>query len=315
VHKTVASLVNAADRFTTQIRTGGSGGSVVSGTSASSTLGGGVLTTGGAGSYNAPGSFQAVAGTSYTLTEVLTAGPSNIGQYDVTVSCSNSRSGANTVLPSGGAQPFNLTPAAGDDLTCTLSNAVRQPTVTLTKQATGSTGTFTFTNTNLVSPVSLSVVTDGIAVSSSALVVNTLGNDVTLMESAPGWTLTAAACTDANSAVTGNAAGFGSLAGNTLTVPGANVVAGADIRCTFTNRKSASFVLQKSWVNATVNDAVTVSTTGGPSTAASIARPIRRRKPIPPQRLRCLPVKRCLFRKASRLAAPQTTTAAITDCP
>ncbi|RZU35410.1 hypothetical protein EV700_3363, partial [Fluviicoccus keumensis] len=270
INKTVTSIVNAADRFTTQIRTGGTGGTVVSDTTASATSGGGVLTTGGVGSYNAPGSLQAAAGTTYTFTEAMTAGPSNIGQYDTTVSCANSRAGATTPLPSGATQPFNVTPAAGDNITCTVSNAVRQPTVIITKLSTGATGSFSFATQNLATtPVSLTTTVDGTPVSSSAIAVTTRGSNVVLTETVPAnWTLTAAACTDANSAVTGNTGSFGVLAGNQLTIAGTNVVAGADLRCTFTNRKSATFTLRKSWVNAKVNDAVTVSTTGATNNAS-----------------------------------------------
>ena len=120
VHKTVSSLVSVADRFTTQLRTGGVSGTVVSGTTNSATIGGGVVTTGGAGTYSASGSYQATAATIYTITEAITAGTSNLGQYTTTISCSNARAGATTVLPT--TAPFNLTPAAGDDISCTLTN-------------------------------------------------------------------------------------------------------------------------------------------------------------------------------------------------
>ncbi|MDO8330044.1 MAG: hypothetical protein Q7T36_06195 [Fluviicoccus sp.] len=270
VNKTVTSIVDAADRFTTQIRTGGAGGTVVSDTTASGTTGGGVLTTGGVATYSAPGSNQAVAGTTYTLTEALTAGPSTLGQYDTTVSCTNSRAGATTTLPTGATQPFSVTPAAGDDITCTVSNAIRQPTVIITKMATGSTGSFSFANVNLATtPVVVNTTVDGTPVSSSVVTVTTRGADVTITETSPSnWTLTAAGCTDANSAATGNSGSFGTLAGNQLTIPGVNVVAGADIRCTFTNRKSATFTLRKSWVNAKLNDAVTVTTAGATNNAS-----------------------------------------------
>ncbi|HEX5360737.1 MAG TPA: hypothetical protein VFW49_06595 [Fluviicoccus sp.] len=264
VNKTVTSIVNVADRFTTQIRTGGAGGTVVSDTSASATSGGGVLTTAGAGSYNAPGSYQATAGTAYTLTEVMAAGPSNIGQYNTVINCTNSRSGAVTALPSGAAQPFSLTPAAGDNISCTVSNAIRQPTVVISKLSTGSTGSFSFSTTNLTTtPVAISTTIDGTPVSSAVNPVTTRGANITITESVPAnWTLTAASCTDANSAATGNSGSFGTLAGNQLTIAGVNVVAGADLRCTFTNRKSAAFTLRKSWENAKVNDAATVSSSG-----------------------------------------------------
>lgn len=135
VNKIVSSLVDVNDRFTTQIRTGGVSGTVVSDTSASPTTGGGVLTTGGAATYNATGTYQGVYGTTYTLTEVLTAGSSNLAfQYDTSVSCTNARvGGPTTVLPTGSTQPFNIEARAGDDITCTLTNAVRQPRMRIHK--------------------------------------------------------------------------------------------------------------------------------------------------------------------------------------
>ena len=76
-----------------------------------------------------------------------------------------------------------------------------------------------------------------------------------------GWRLTAAICSDANAAATGNAGTFGTLVGSQLTVPAAFVEPGADITCTFTNEKLARLVVQK-----TANGGpgtFTFSTTGG----------------------------------------------------
>ena len=50
------------------------------------------------------------------------------------------------------------------------------------------------------------------------------------------WVLSSASCTDQNGTVSGNgSASFGTLGGNTLSIPAINVRAGADIRCKFTN--------------------------------------------------------------------------------
>ncbi|MCB1659158.1 MAG: hypothetical protein KDI39_13115, partial [Pseudomonadales bacterium] len=134
VHKTVSSLVDANDRFTTEIRTGGVSGTVVSGTTASSTLGGGVLTTGGIATYNATGIYQGLAGTTYSLTESIAAGTSNLAQYTTSIVCTNTRpNGPTTVLPTGTTQPFNIAAQAGDDISCTLSNSIRQPQIRVHK--------------------------------------------------------------------------------------------------------------------------------------------------------------------------------------
>jgi hypothetical protein len=129
----------------------------------------------------------------------------------------------------------------------------RHPRVTIRKVSNGSTGAFTFTNTNLASgTTNLTTATAGVAVSSAAINVASLSSNVQIQEPVPsGWQLSSASCTDANGTLTTNGTGtFGSLAGNTLTIPTANLVYGADIRCTFTNRKTSQFTLRKTWTNA-----------------------------------------------------------------
>ncbi|MCB1657984.1 MAG: hypothetical protein KDI39_07135, partial [Pseudomonadales bacterium] len=142
----------------------------------------------------------------------------------------------------------------------------KHPTVTISKTTTGGTGSFTFSNTNLASAsTNLTTASAGVAVNSTPINVTNLASNVQIQETVPSnWQLLSASCTDANGALTSNGTGtFGSLAGNTLTIPSANLVYGADIRCSFTNRKTAQLTLRKTWVNANVNDEVTVATTGG----------------------------------------------------
>lgn len=107
INKTVSSVRNGTDRFTTQIRTGGA---VVSGTTASTTVGGGVLTTGGVGSYSAAGYYAATVATVYTITEAISGAGSNIANYSSSISCTNANVGSSTVLPSGTAASFDVTP-------------------------------------------------------------------------------------------------------------------------------------------------------------------------------------------------------------
>ena len=151
----------------------------------------------------------------------------------------------------------------------------KHPTVTISKTTNGGTGSFSFTNTNLASAsTNLTTATAGTAVSSTAMNVTSLASNVQIQETVPsGWQLASASCTDANGTLTTNGTGtFGSLAGSTLTIPSANLVYGADIRCSFTNRKTAQLTLRKTWVNAQVNDAVTITTAGG-SVNPSFAKP------------------------------------------
>lgn len=64
---------------------------------------------------------SATAGAVYTLSE-SGAGTTVLAQYTTTYACTNARAGGQT--PSGSGTSFSVTPAAGDDLTCTFSNTV-----------------------------------------------------------------------------------------------------------------------------------------------------------------------------------------------
>ncbi|WP_408950764.1 beta strand repeat-containing protein [Lysobacter sp. Hz 25] len=70
----------------------------------------------------------AAAGTPYTLSETAAAG-TDLNNYTATYACSNALVGGQT--PSGSGGSFSLTPVAGDDLTCTLTNT-RKPLADLT---------------------------------------------------------------------------------------------------------------------------------------------------------------------------------------
>lgn len=63
----------------------------------------------------------ATAGAVYTLSE-SGAGATALAQYTTIYACTNARAGGQT--PSGSGTSFSVTPAAGDDLTCTFSNTV-----------------------------------------------------------------------------------------------------------------------------------------------------------------------------------------------
>ena len=53
-----------------------------------------------------------------------------------------------------------------------------------------------------------------------------------------GFFLSAVNCTDANGTITGNGGSIGTLSGLTVTLPAANVKAGADFTCLFSNTKA-----------------------------------------------------------------------------
>ncbi len=156
----------------------------------------------------------------------------------------------------------------GAAITCSLTST--RSTVNVSTTTVGGTGTFSFTATNLASaPANITTKTAGTAVAGAAVNVTTMGRAVTLTETpAAGYALTGASCTDANAAVTGNEGSFGSLAGNVVTIPAANVKAGAAITCSLTNAKTSTLQLNKTWsVKSIAGNASTVTTIGGANNA------------------------------------------------
>jgi hypothetical protein len=112
--------------------------------------------------------------------------------------------------------------------------------VRVRKTTTGAPGgAFVFSVSNLTAaPAAISTTVAGTPAppAPTALGVATLNTPVFISEAThPYFTFTAANCTDANSAVTGNPASFGTVSGLLLTIPAANVLPAAQITCTFTN--------------------------------------------------------------------------------
>ncbi|MDH6593482.1 putative repeat protein (TIGR01451 family) [Variovorax sp. TBS-050B] len=115
--------VRTGDNFTVAIRTGGASGTIVSSTAKATTSGSGSTVTAGTGTT---GDFNAVAGTTYTLTETGTSG-TQLADYDAKLSCTD----ANALTPAGSlptneafnpAQGRAITPVVGAKLRCTITN-------------------------------------------------------------------------------------------------------------------------------------------------------------------------------------------------
>ena len=94
----------------------------------------------------------ATAGSAYTFAEGGASGAA-LADYITTYSCSNALNAGQA--PNGSGQSFGITPVAGDDITCMLSNtAVRRADLAVVKAAaagtvaTGGLSTFTLTATN-----------------------------------------------------------------------------------------------------------------------------------------------------------------------
>lgn len=113
----------ATDQFAVRIRDG----STV--TASSTTTGTGSTVTSGTGDT---GLVQVVNQRAYTLDEIA-AGTANLGNYTVTMACSNATAGSTTALPT--AVGGTITPRPGDTITCTITNTARS-TATLVIEKT-----------------------------------------------------------------------------------------------------------------------------------------------------------------------------------
>ena len=136
----------------------------------------------------------------------------------------------------------NVKPAS--QINCVITNTAIPATVAVRKTTTGvAGGPFNFAVTNLASApaaISTSVIGTAAPASPPAVGVNGLNSIVQISEGVNSFFgITGATCTDANAAVTGNPASFGSLTGLLLTIPAANVLPAAQITCTFTNAGNA----------------------------------------------------------------------------
>ncbi len=262
---------NSADQFTYGVKSTSSGTVLAS------------VTSTGAGN----GPFGAAVATlsssvSATIDERMAVGSvSNLSQYNTNLNCTNGFAGSPTVLPAN--QPivsFNFgSTIYGDAIACTFTNTAKPATVTLQKITSGAIGgPFTFAATNLAAaPAGITTTAPNTATPASptATTVTAFNTAVTITETpATNFTATAATCTDANAVVTGNPASFGTLVGNVLTIPAANVVAAAQISCTITNAvntaTAATVALQKTTLGS-AGGAFTFTATNLASTPAAIS--------------------------------------------
>lgn len=151
VNKQVVDRVNPTDSFDVSATSpqGTLLGSASTGTADTATTGG--LTV-----------LPQTGGGNYTLSETATAGsPAALSNYDAEWSCLNAATGSSTILPSGAGTSKTVVPAIGDDITCTVTNTARPPSLAVVKHAgtpvdvngdgitdAGDTIQYTFTVTN-----------------------------------------------------------------------------------------------------------------------------------------------------------------------
>jgi hypothetical protein len=237
---------NPADQFTYGAKTTSTGVSLAQTTSS--------------GAGNGPfGASVATVSSSVptTVFEQMAAGSmSQLAQYTTILNCTNGNAGSPTVLPTNQAvTSYDITSIAYDDaIACTFTNTPKPATVAINKITLGALGgPFSFTQTNLAgTPADISTASTGVAAPSSPTAINVsiLGTQVQVTEASnPNFTLTSATCVDANAALTGNPASFGTMSSTTLTIPAVNILAAAQITCTLTNTANAPTIsLQKALV-------------------------------------------------------------------
>ncbi|GAA3680175.1 hypothetical protein GCM10022237_44190 [Nocardioides ginsengisoli] len=120
------------DEFTVGIRTGSATGTVVSSTTNATTSGSGATVDPGTGTT---GVYTATAGTTYYLTE-RAAGTTDLTSYGKKITCTDA-SGLQSGLPTGATftDALTITPVAGAQIACVLTNTVTRQDVYLLKQA------------------------------------------------------------------------------------------------------------------------------------------------------------------------------------
>jgi uncharacterized repeat protein (TIGR01451 family) len=176
----------------------------------------------------------------------------------------------NSVTVSGGGE-INTTNNTATDAT------IVNPKISINKIRIGGAATtlnFGFVGSNGLPTTLTNILTtaDNISTTAAALTnvsITAAGIAITLTETQPAvqWRLTAVSCIDANAgnAAIGNtnpSSNIAAFVGNVVTIPAANVLSTSIFNCTVTNTRFSNILLQKSWINASLNDAVTMTATG-----------------------------------------------------
>jgi uncharacterized repeat protein (TIGR01451 family) len=226
LRKNVAGRLYAADQFSVSVS--GAGSSTLTSTADAAIAASAVtVTTSGAGTGNfsnpTNGSFYATPGQVLTLTDAMAAGStSTLPAYNTALTCTNAYAGPGATggLPSASSvSTYNLTPGAGDDITCTYTNTPKAK-LTLAKVVIndqGQSATASAWTLSASGPTSISGVSGAGAVTGAIVSTGTY----TLSESGPtGYTQTSLVC---------------SGAADTNPADGLALAAGEIATCTFTN--------------------------------------------------------------------------------
>jgi uncharacterized repeat protein (TIGR01451 family) len=221
----------------------------------------------------------AVAGAIQTLTApgvatTITEDPLPANYALTGVSCTGLGAGGTATpdLPNRKVTLDAAATAAGSNIACTFTNTFTPPfpRLQIVKTTTGGSGAnlFGFALSGLSASTDSITVTGAGTASGATNLTGTVGLLATIKESAPaGWPANpiSASCLDAASATP--TVPFGTLVGNELTVPAANMVAGANITCTFVNGFGFSVTgrvfLDNGTGSGVANDGLVNGTEGG----------------------------------------------------
>ncbi len=219
----------------------------------------GAVTTAGSGATisSAALSFTATHNAAYVLNEAMAAGSASaLTQYSQIVACTNTLSVANggTDVSGINSLPINVTPHNGDQISCTITNTPKAPTLQLTKvwgsnSIAGNVAQIGATTGGAANTTAFSATAS--TGNSSIVVTIAVGNTLTFpAETMSTGTLanytTVLACTANGGATTNALSGSNGQAANTLVIAAAD--AGKAIVCTYTNtRKQTTLRVDKSW--------------------------------------------------------------------
>jgi trimeric autotransporter adhesin len=165
----------------------------------------------------------------------------------------------------------NVKPAA--QINCIITNTAKPATVVIRKTTTGAPGgPFNFSVSNLAAaPAAITTTTAGTPAPAAptAITVSALNAIIQISEGTNSFfTISGATCTDANAAVTGNPASFGTLTGQLIAIPAANVLPAAQIICTFTNAGNAPKIRLSASGRLSATDQFRLAVTGTGAPAA-----------------------------------------------
>lgn len=252
VAKTVSGpLVQGTDKFVISINKGGP--SLTTAVTSSTATDVNTLPT--------PGKFQvypAIPATeTYTFTErgALGSPDTDLTKYTTTYGCNNATAGGTASIPAGTpGTSVTLTPAIGDDFTCTFTNTAKPPTITLTKTTKGNPGaaspSFAFILLQGVTTIgsgSTTTTTEDLP-STVGTYTATAATAVQIIESTipAGWTLSDASCSGLQGADVIDTTNLATS--HYITIPATSVVVGANIQCNFTNKKNATITVKKALI-------------------------------------------------------------------